>query len=310
MKRGFTMLETLLAAALSALVVLMVIGMFAFMDRSEARQVAKLEQIDALARIHKVMQNTFSMLVVSDQNAQAPTGPGPNAGGSATPSREARVVLGPDPSPTLRAAVRKSKIGGSGPVQRLEVVVEKPPVPRHFAQGMTGTLASSMQANMDPQDDEPLVGQVRGVFELRPDLATQRAQGQKVEALTNQEGDQGWTLWWRPVGQVDDSGETSASVDPLSVDPTEDPGAVPIASGLTQCNWHAFKDRVHLDEIDVTSYVNLPAYMELEVRTVGGFYANWMFEVQWSVAQENTIDQQKKNNQLNNGRAQPIGGAR
>src|SRR5262249_47032859 len=148
MKRAFTMLETLLAAALSALVVLMVIGMFSFMDRSEARQVAKLEQIDAVARIHKGMQNTFSMLVVSGQNVQAAAGSGANAGGApATPQHEGRVILGPDPSPTLRTAVRKSKIGGSGPVQRLEVVLEKPPVPHHFAQGMAGTLASSMQAN-------------------------------------------------------------------------------------------------------------------------------------------------------------------
>jgi hypothetical protein len=164
-----------------------------------------------------------------------------------------------------------------------------------------------MQAGLNPVDNDTGVGQIRGVFELRPDRATQRTGTTPANVLSNSEGEQGWTLWWRPIGHVDESGMTESSVDPYSVDPTEDPAAVPIAAGLKSCNWKAFVKRERQSEIRVVSYVDLPAYMEMEVRTVGGFYANWMFEVQWSVAQENSIEAQKRKNEQTNGRDRAIG---
>lgn len=307
MNRGFTLLETLLAASLGALLVLMVVGLFGFMDRAEARQVQKLEQIDSLARIHTIMQRTFSALVVSDQmGSQTPAALPDDAtgGGGRRPPQEARLLIEKDESTSLSAAQRRFKAGGV--VQRLEVVLDREPVPRRFAQGLSGSLSSSVQANQD--DAEQMIGgQVRGVFELRPDRATRRMDGTKVDVLTNTSGEEGWTLWWRPIGIVDESGVTEAGVDPYAVDPTEDPAAVPIAAGLKSCNWKAFVKRERQAEVRVVSYVDLPAYMEMEVQTVSGFYANWMFEVQWSIAQENALEAQKKRNQETNGRNRVIG---
>ncbi len=271
---GFTLLETLLAASLGAALVLMVVGLMGFMDRAEARQASRLEQVDGMARLHKVMSRVFSTLVVADPNSgtafrNAVEGQTPGA----KQGEPAHVLLEPDESRSLHAALRRARVGGGGAVQRLEVVLERPPVPRSFARGMTGALSTSLQSNSDERDDDdrPLItGPVRGVFELRPDAATLRISG---GAAPVDDGRIGWTLWWRPL--IDEQS--------LAIDPTEDPEAVPIVSGLAQCNWKAFIKRKREDRVRVVTNLELPAYMEMEARTLGGQYASWMFEVQWSI---------------------------
>jgi len=172
-------------------------------------------------------------------------------------------------------------VAGGGVVQRLEVVLDRPPVPRNFARGLTGSLADSVQANFDERDDEfrpVLAGPVRGVFELRPDAATRRMGSRP--AVNPDDPRVGWTLWWRPL--VDDGS--------LDVDPTDDAEAVPIASGLTVCTWRAFIKKERSETLRVMSTLEVPAFMEMEVRTLGGQYASWMFEVQWSIGGDGTED--------------------
>ncbi len=279
-RRGFTLIETVLAASLGALLVLMVVSMFVFMDRSEGAQVRRVEQTESLSRIHKVMERVFSAVVVADQNTAAQLQSGAtdtSKDGKRKPKREpARLLLAADTSHVLAQQMRKFHTG-SGAVQRLEVVVDRLPVPRNFARGLTGDVGTSLQANQTG-NQEAISGPIRGVFELRPDAATLRVDGQ---AAPQRENDRvGWTLWWRAL-RFDEDGP-----DPTEIDPTEDPTAVPIASGLAACNWKAFVKRERQDTISVISYLDLPAYMEMEVKTLGGYYANWMFEMQWTVAQE------------------------
>lgn len=285
MKRSaFTLLETLLAAALGSALVLMVIGMMTFMDNAEARQSYRLEQMDGMTRLHTVMTRAFSTLVVADPNsatafrAAVNSTPGTPPGAAREPP--ARLVLGPDDSSGLKDAMRRARLPGGGSVQRLEVVLERPPVPRNFARGLTGSLSTSAQANSDQRDDElrgRLVGPVRGVFELRPDDATFRSGSAQRRGETRQ----GWTLWWRPL----------IDADSLNLDPTEDPEAVPIVAGLARCVWKGFMKRERLEKLRVLSTLELPAYMEMEAETLGGQHANWMFEVQWSVGGDGSEDE-------------------
>lgn len=280
-RRAFTLMEMLLAASLGAMLVLMVVAMFGFMDRSEGAQVRRIEQIEALSRIHKVMERVFSAIVVADQNsvAQSPNGlTDPSVDGKKRRQREpSRLLLAPDQSKSLDQAMRRAHASGGGVVQRLEVVLDRLPVPRNFARGLTGDVGTSVQANQT-EDEATISGPIRGVFELRPDGATNRVDGKA--APENPDGRVGWTLWWRAL-PFDEN-----APDPALIDPTEDSTAVPIASGLASCNWKAFVNRERQDTLTVTSYLQLPAYMEMEITTLGGFYASWMFEVQWSVAQE------------------------
>jgi len=270
---GFTLIETLLAASMGAALVLMVTAMFAFINRAEAAQASRLEQVEGLARLQRVMSRTFSSLVVADPGSGS--GFRGRVGEGAQPGQDAdvpaRVLLEEDQSPGLDAALRRAGIGGGGAVQRLEVVLDRSPLPRGFARGMGGSLSTSVQANLE-EIEEPAPATARGVFELRPDRATLRVDGTPVAPS---DGPEGWTLWWRPL--VDEE-----SVD---LDPTRDPEAVPVVSGLASCRWRAFVKRERKEAISVRTNMDLPAHMELEVRTLGGQHANWMFEVQWSVGE-------------------------
>lgn len=302
-RRGFTLMETMLAASLGALLVLMVVGMFGFMDRSEGAQVRRIEQIEALARVHKVMERVFSAVVVADQNTAAMLQSGtdePSVDGKRKRRREpTRLLLKQDESAALSAAMRRAKTG-DGKVQRLEVVLDRLPVPRNFARGLTGDVGTSVQANQTGEE-AAIMGPIRGVFELRPDAATIRVGGKGEPERPD--GRTGWTLWWRAL-PFDEEGP-----DPALLDPTEDPTAVPIASGLASCNWTAFVKRERKNMLSVTSYLDLPAYVEMEVMTLGGFHANWMFEVQWSVAQEDAADAERLVREVAAGRLKAGNGA-
>jgi type II secretory pathway pseudopilin PulG len=288
-RRAFTLIETLLAASMGAALVLMVTAMFGFINRAETAQASRLEQVEGLARLQKVMTRAFSSLVVADPASESGFRSTVAGTEKAEPKEEvpARVLLEEDSSPGLDAALRRARIGGGGVVQRLEVVLDRPPLPRGFARGMGGSLATSAQANL--QDDGTIAPSTsRGVFELRPDSATIRVDGSGPD----RDGPMGWTLWWRPL--IDEKS--------LDVDPTEDPEAVPVMSGLASCRWRAFVKRERKESIRVVTNMELPAHMELEVRTLGGQYANWMFEVQWSVGGDGTEEEAKPAEQPEGGR--------
>ena len=271
-RRGFTLLETVLAAAVGAVLVLMVVGVMAFINRAEGAQAARLEQLDGMSRLQKIMSRAFSTLVVADPNSGSAFRSKVLAEGLPSAAEEVppRMLLGEDESPTLSSAFRRGGVAGDGAVQRLEVVLDHSPVPRGLARGMGGTLGMSVQANLDESDAPAIKGLVRGVFELRPDRATYTG---GAPMARREDGRIGWTLWWRALPDEDS----------LNRDPTEDAEAVPIISGLSQCVWRAFVKRKRQGEIRVVTNLELPAYMEMEVRTLGGQYANWMFEVQWTV---------------------------
>lgn len=301
--RGFTLIETVLAASLGSILVLMVVGMLGFMDRAEKRQSERIEQVDGIARVHTVMDKVFSSLLVADMNiaAAAPVSdPGVDAPGKA--KREtARLLIHTDESDSLKSMMSRMHISGS--VQRMEVVLDKPLLPQNFAQGLSGSLATSAQATLSTDGLDVIPGPIRGVFELRPDRATVRATGDRTPP--REDGKVGWTLWWRPLVYGD------READPKLLDPTEDPRAVPLIAGLESCNWKGFVEREHKDNLRVTTYLNLPAYMEMEVRTLGGYYANWLFEMQWSVGNEDKDDKKDKKDTKETGgrrRAEPADG--
>src|SRR6185295_5550948 len=158
-------------------------------------QVRRVEQSETLSRIHKVMERVFSAVVVADQNTAAQLQSGlavQTKDGKPQRKREpARLLVAQDQSPNLAQQMRKFHTGG-GAVQRLEVVVDRLPVPRNFARSLTGDVGTSLQAHQTV-DQEAISGPIRGVFELRPDAATIRVDG---KAAPLREDDRvGWTLW-------------------------------------------------------------------------------------------------------------------
>jgi hypothetical protein len=170
--------------------------------------------------------------------------------------------------------------------QRLELVLSKPPVPPGWGRNTTAEVMAANHATLSVQQE---MAATRGVFELRPDRLTPPS----AASATAAPDQGGFTLWWRPLPAQ----PTGDAGDPYAMDPTEDPAAVAVVSGLTNCRWLAFKtvtednkpkSRQLLDAMDVLQFQDLPAYIQMEVETAGGLTASWMFEVGWSNGPETT----------------------
>lgn len=68
-RRGFTLLETVLAAVLGALVIIASMALFRVIERSDKRSIAQLEQNNEFAMAHKTIARAMSMLLMSDEPA-------------------------------------------------------------------------------------------------------------------------------------------------------------------------------------------------------------------------------------------------
>jgi hypothetical protein len=288
-RRAFTLLETVAASAIGAILVIIVIGMLGMIDRTDRSAQARFEQASNIDRLHIVMERVFSTLrVVSSSSAitaaaasssgqDTDTGstiaPQAITNGTAATTPRPRVIFETDPgAPKGGPPWIAFPVSGSGapPIQRCEVVLSRSPIPQGFFTALTG-LPQTLS-----QDDTP-TDSVRGVFELRPDATTNRL------LPLQQVSEQGWTLWWRPLPASDQDSDG----DRFTLDPTADPRAVPIATGLAGVQWIAFKQGQRSPDLSATQMLDLPGYVEMQVRTVDGLFANWMFELGWSEGDEN-----------------------
>ena len=141
-RRGFTMLELVLAASLGAVVILTVLGVFFQIDRTETLLARRTKDANDLSNLRLVLQRALSNFVMStdplppkEQNAD-----GTNSRFGST--RAARDPNAPAPIPRLicetdprMAGATMFRLGGgdwaadSTRVQRIEVVVADSPVP-------------------------------------------------------------------------------------------------------------------------------------------------------------------------------------
>ncbi|MCC6659304.1 MAG: hypothetical protein IT437_00290 [Phycisphaerales bacterium] len=276
--RAFTLLETMLAALIGALVLAACMGMFGLLDRSDRRLGARYEDAMAMERLRGAVARTMDTLVMS-------TDPLPPSGGrpvtemgqpsDGPPPPPPRFVLEPDAAASLVGVARRARIAGEGATeapQRFEVVLSRSPLPVREAVDIP---AHERRA-------------VRGVFELRPDrranLPSYRVKGEQP----------GWTLWWRPLpipdGPTTGVAPSAGGASTRGIEPYQDPAATEIISGLEQCRWTVYKDREKKTAYTATWGLNLPAYVELSVRTTAGLTANWMFEIGWTNAPEVIAD--------------------
>lgn len=366
-RRGFTLLETMLAAAIGALIVGACLGVFKAIEVHEQRLRARSAQVLALSRLRLVMQRTFSTLVMSDHphssrvvgGAGATGGAGANsnalaagaAGGAGTARAPGGAVKDPAADATgtgqgpvttdgktsnsMNDAVERARAGAQalaltlparvmlaadptvegagmvvprnashtpGPVQRLEVVVSQHPIPaRTFATRAQDALLleAAERRAADAKDDtnhtptagtggdaggkdaegalpEPTGRAIRGAFELRPAPPA-------PEALPG--AAPSWTLYWQPLSPMSESRpEEERGLPPAPAQPSGPP--VEVASGISYLHWQFFRNRARIGADRQVWTEDLPAFIEVEVATVDGLWANWMFEVDWSVAPE------------------------
>lgn len=156
--------------------------------------------------------------------------------------------------------------GSDGPQIRPRIILsydasplaELPGAP-HTPQRLEITMRRGIAGFAAPEDGRvyPRRKAVRGVLELRRD--TPRT----------------WALWWRPV---------APDGTPFREDyeSNRQTSALRLAEGLTACRWLVFYRNQRVPEFSATWSGDLPAYIELEITTDAGQYANWVFELGWT----------------------------
>ncbi len=302
--RGFTLLETILASTVASLVLLAAMSMFLTVARTERTLAARYDQTTEMAWLQATARRALLSLVMApnstldqDGNVITPDGEQPPRG---------RILLVPDPlAEAYLASGRWTRPLGTAQMQRLEVVLDAPPVPDALLGPAAGWAsrapADAMDFSLADIAGED-TGGVRGVFELRPDGVREQlmrsaglaARDWPVRADDDPAG--GWTLWWREYSVAEIGALTAgAAMQPDDILTPEGQErlmrAYPLVRGVDSLRWQVFDDNKRLETYAGLAQKQLPAYFELEIRTTGGKYANWMFEVGWRVGIEPTEDE-------------------
>jgi hypothetical protein len=298
-RRGFTILELTLAAALGALVLLAALGVFSSLDRGDRTLAARAVQNTGLEMASGAIEKAMGTLVMdsggqspgnktggkAEEEEADPKAAPPGGRGSPAPSGRARFILEPDTTPGLPGMpdLAAPQAGTAGSVtmsgvltapQRLELVLARHPVPLELpAPASAGML---MVADPGPMggpggrergDASPKA--VRGAFDLRPE----------ARKPSDGDGPMTWTLWWRPIERRvgDAGGEAYIGRDDL---------AVPLATGLLSARWGLFYEEAWKSDHSTGAVLELPAYVKLQVTTSAGLQADWLFEVGWTMGPE------------------------
>jgi len=208
---------------------------------------------------------------------------------------------------------------GPGPrPQRLEVVVAQEPIPSELAYaGQSWARVAYADAIVDQsaglaEKGESVDPGLRGVFDLRPDGFRERViaglgpipasavapgfgvdeTGRRFAPRSLSRPAKGWTLWWRPVYAEERAARDAGAAFDVDEVPELLVEAVPLVRGLETCRFTAFAldeetgEGFRFDSFVAHASRDLPGYTEVELRTVDGLYANWMFEVGWQVSDE------------------------
>ncbi len=379
--RAFTLLETMLAAAIGALVVAACVGVFSAVEKNEMRLRARSTQVMALSRMHTVMRRAFTSFIMAEQartTSSITTGAGAGAGAAAAASaasgaaaasksssgvadagaggeatdpnskrfssvadamarakasRDAlaaslppRFLLSADPEAEgLQMTHPVEAVHAPGQIQRFEMVLSRYPVPtvtwddpnREAAlitaarkradaddskvESRNGTKSAKDAPKSDRDDGtygwgrippeeaklpQPMGQSVRGAFELRPTPGPAGAPPVLVDGRPRS-----WTLYWQPLTPLPSTRPESEKGLPPPVAVPMGP-AVEIASDLEYVHWQVFRERERRGAHRGLWYTDLPAYIEMEVKTIDGLWANWMFEVDWATGSESdgTLD--------------------
>ena len=254
MTRGFTLLETVMAAALGGMIVAVCLSVFALVDRTDSAMSRRAQQVSDLSLVHQAMQRSLMSLVMVPR---APVGINSEGGQNAAPGPgERRFVLefaDEQIDPRLLGEPRIVPVGDRVDTQRLELVLSRPPLP-------------GLSTQRRGRETDASAGGVHGAFELRPTRPEELAGS--ISVRRNKPA--GMSLWWMPI-------DTTTSRESLLV------------SGLSVFQWKVFRDRERVDEFHVARWHNLPAYVEVEIETIDGVYATWLFEVDSIIARPDDL---------------------
>jgi prepilin-type N-terminal cleavage/methylation domain-containing protein len=309
-RRGFTMLETVLAIVIGGAVLLSALGLFSLMSRSETVLDRQFHQSRQLGTLQIVLRRTFNSLLMSEDSSEglAPTDQETReqlGTGEIVETKDPawdedgnrpRILLEYDTSADLREMSRLVPAIPGDPMgvpQRLEMVLPRSPIPASLRVPVRGWAAQGVDLEAG-REVYGISGSVRGVFELRPDGSREkylRDMGMTPAGGERRRRDEmpGWTLWWRPIFP-DEVARLEMQLPETSDDMLRAAAeGYPLIRGIKRCRILAFDNAYRKPVYAARTASDLPAFVEVEVETWTGLYANWMFEVGWLNGPDPTI---------------------
>lgn len=293
-RRGFTLLEVVLASVIGAAAVLACIGMFAAVDRHSVLGRDRFDEALELERTHEAVARAMQLLIMSDSPmpstpAQGDAGrrgqqnSGDAASSETTTDEPPRFKLAYDPSLAIEMIDSEGTVARP---QRFEVVLLAQPI--FVASGAADDLAKDdrprsrrelrEQRRADEEaltslveEDVTIAPGVRGVFELTFHPGPSPIPGM----------DGTFSLWWR---RLDVSGDEWSGL-PAGGDGSGI-GRALLMSNLTFCRWTVFSKGELREEHTATWSEELPAYVFLRTETALGTFHEWLFELAWSTGKE------------------------
>ena len=301
-RRGFTILELILAAGIGSMVLISGAVLFSVMDRSDTAARRRFEASSEMQRTRLIMQRAFSQMLMSDEQKPLKQTETPNDASKAAAAASKRNGRDPDaplPPPRLTLGLPETQGARGTGMQRLEVCLFESPVPtvktssfEAWASGpgasrapKRSSITSEPSPGIDPQPDQPReemeeaveeaeqpVRAYRGAFEFLPQTP---ADGERTDSNAQTR----YQLWWVPMparraaehALVSDSPQRSNISRPYL-----------LCSDILYAGWRLYDDGQRKTSASAIWDSDLPAYIEFEIRTASGLQSQWMFEVGWA----------------------------
>lgn len=295
-RRGFTLLEMMLAASLASVVVLSTLSLL-FAMRQSARLTDQRAQMAADgATLHRALTQAFNMIVVAPPeraNPRAPAatpvatpsaspGPGGNSPGTGSASEGAGAGAsgaagagsgagaGARREPTRPPRIALSRDAQTGQA-RLELAVGTPPVAVRDRDGraVTNGPAGFMRGALELVPSPARPGESTLIWKV---LELPAGEGgvdatSATAALETATGDNAYTAW--ASGQRRTVGQQT------------------IVTGVRRLDWRFYRTTngtlEPVTQLESTTSQELPAYAEVQVELASGFAARWVFEIGWMV---------------------------
>lgn len=170
-RRGFTVLELTVATLLASLVFLGAMGLFGLMDRSDARQQRRLEDLGELSILHQTIRRAMQTLVAAptppELRAQGRDAQGQRAQNAQSPRAGEEDEPPPD-DPDNPDAQSQIDLEGRRVVRKPRFLLE-PQIVGRAEQDAPRRLEVVLLAQPGP-GPEPITPTIRGAFELVPML--------------------------------------------------------------------------------------------------------------------------------------------
>lgn len=185
------------------------------------------------------------------------------------------TLAGGSGRPSGSTSAERSRSGGSS---------DRESQTRGLSHGRRSTSLSAAgegESDLAAALNESPMRAVRGAFELRPQQA-EADMSRIVPVSTSAVQSGSWELWWVPLPPRRDlSGSRGTGEDTTEIVEVAAPLGEPfrIARDIAYMEWRMIVDRQRTTNFQAIYQQDLPAYVELEIETVGGLYANWLFEI-------------------------------